>query len=133
MASLVEALDLLGRAHTLQSQTIEPGDARAVETRKDATMTLSSATRRWFSERTWSSDSIGLTIVRYFQHIPAALLRASSWVRIPLRTSLTHSKQYTTPPSSNSTHTTLSPPSPPLYRKNHIHPRASRPAVPLWH
>jgi hypothetical protein len=63
MASLVEALDLLGRAHTLQSQTIEPGDARAVETRKDATLTLSSATRRWFSERTWAVDGMGLTIV----------------------------------------------------------------------
>lgn len=63
MASLVEALDLLGRAHTLQSQTIEPGDTRAVETRKDATLTLSSATRRWFSERTWVADGMGLTIV----------------------------------------------------------------------
>ncbi|KAK8869490.1 hypothetical protein IAR55_000055 [Kwoniella newhampshirensis] len=48
MAYLVEALDLLGRAHTLQSQMLEPGDARGLEARKDMTMTLTTTAKRWF-------------------------------------------------------------------------------------
>lgn len=50
MAYLVEALDLLGRSHTLQSRVVEPNDAREVEHRKDMTMTLTSAAKRWFAE-----------------------------------------------------------------------------------
>ena len=50
LAHLVEALDLCGRAHTLQSQVIDPGDSRAVDRRRDASVTLSSAARRWFGE-----------------------------------------------------------------------------------
>ncbi|WWD01064.1 hypothetical protein V866_008002 [Kwoniella sp. B9012] len=49
MAYLVEALDLLGRAHTLQSQMLEPGDARAMSNRKDKTLQLTAATKRWFA------------------------------------------------------------------------------------
>jgi hypothetical protein len=66
MAYLVEALDLLGRAHTLQSQIIEPGDARAVEIRKDVTMTLTSAAKRWYSDlpiREGHQSAISLMIV----------------------------------------------------------------------
>ena len=50
LSYLVEALDLLGRAHTLQTQTIEPGDLRAVEVRKDFTLTITSASRRWYTK-----------------------------------------------------------------------------------
>ncbi|WVW82740.1 hypothetical protein I302_104751 [Kwoniella bestiolae CBS 10118] len=49
MAFLVEALDLLGRAHTLQSQMLEPGDARAMSNRKDKTLQLTASTKRWFA------------------------------------------------------------------------------------
>nr|XP_031861042.1 uncharacterized protein CI109_003402 [Kwoniella shandongensis]KAA5528114.1 hypothetical protein CI109_003402 [Kwoniella shandongensis] len=48
MAYLVEALDLLGRSHTLQTQMLEPGDARGLEARKDMTMTLTTTAKRWF-------------------------------------------------------------------------------------
>ena len=48
-AYLVEALDLLGRSHTLQGQVIEAGDARAVDRRRDASVTLTSAAKRWFA------------------------------------------------------------------------------------
>jgi hypothetical protein len=66
LAYLVEALDLLGRAHTLQSQVIEPGDIRAVEVRRDQSMTITSAARRWFGELPKAEDSMGLMIVRPF-------------------------------------------------------------------
>jgi hypothetical protein len=67
LAFLVEALDLQGRAHTLQSQVIEPGDSRAVEARKDQSMTLTSASKRWFNDlplRDQRQDSMSLMIVR---------------------------------------------------------------------
>jgi len=66
MAYLVEALDLLGRAHTLQSRTVEVNDAREVELRKDMTMTLTSAAKRWFAElplADWEVGSMTLVIV----------------------------------------------------------------------
>jgi hypothetical protein len=69
LAYLVEALDLLGRAHTLQSQVIEPGDIRAVEVRKDQTMTLTSSAKRWFGDlgsglkEAYRQDSMTLMIV----------------------------------------------------------------------
>ena len=63
LSHLVEALDLLGRAHTLQSQVIEPGDTRAVEVRRDMSMTISSAARRWFGDLDKREDSMGLMIV----------------------------------------------------------------------
>jgi hypothetical protein len=63
LSHLVEALDLLGRAHTLQSQVIEPGDTRAVEVRRDMSMTITSAARRWFGEVVKREDSMGLMIV----------------------------------------------------------------------
>jgi hypothetical protein len=65
LAYLVEALDLLGRAHTLQSQVIEPGDARAVEVRKDQSMTLTSAAKRWLNDLPVKDrgDSMSLMIV----------------------------------------------------------------------
>jgi hypothetical protein len=66
MAYLVEALDLLGRAHTLQSRTVEANDSREVELRKDMTMTLTSAARRWFADLPlshWEVSSISLVIV----------------------------------------------------------------------
>lgn len=69
MAYLVEALDLLGRAHTLQVQTIEAGDMRAIEVRKDMTMTLTSAGKRWMAELPVRDrrDSMSLMIVRVFR------------------------------------------------------------------
>lgn len=51
MAYLVEALDLLGRAHTLQGEKIALGDARGLESRKDMTLTLTTTATRWFSMR----------------------------------------------------------------------------------
>lgn len=66
LAHLVEALDLLGRAHTLQAAVIEPGDARAIQVRKEMTLTLSDAARKWFSsiqERTRRERQDGLTLM----------------------------------------------------------------------
>lgn len=65
-AYLVEALDLLGRSHTLQSQTIDPNDARAVDRRRDSSVTLSSAAKRWFGDlpfRDRPQDAMTLMIV----------------------------------------------------------------------
>ena len=65
-AYLVEALDLLGRAHTLQSQNIDPGDVRAVERRRDSSVSLSSAAQMWFSSLPWETGipgAMGLMIV----------------------------------------------------------------------
>ncbi|TXT08628.1 hypothetical protein VHUM_02756 [Vanrija humicola] len=50
MAYLVEALDLLGRSHSLQSRVLEAHDAREVEHRKDMVMTLTAAAKRWFAD-----------------------------------------------------------------------------------
>lgn len=69
-AYLVEALDLLGRAHTLQSQTFDASDARAVDRRRDASVTLTSAAKRWFSDliviREGPQGALSLMIVRRF-------------------------------------------------------------------
>jgi hypothetical protein len=43
---------------------IEPGDTRAVEVRRDMSMTITSAARRWFGEVVKREDSMGLMIVR---------------------------------------------------------------------
>ncbi|KIY34495.1 hypothetical protein I305_03279 [Cryptococcus gattii E566] len=51
MAYLIEVLDLLGRAHTLQGEKIALGDARGLESRKDMTLTLTTTATRWFSMR----------------------------------------------------------------------------------
>lgn len=82
MAYLVEALDLLGRAHTLQVQTIEPGDMRAIEVRKDMTMTLTSAGKRWMSELpiAGSRDSMSL-MIRSVHH--ATLLKLNAYYAFP--------------------------------------------------
>jgi hypothetical protein len=42
---------------------IEPGDVRAVEVRRDQSMTITSAARRWFNEVPLREDSMGLMIV----------------------------------------------------------------------
>ena len=42
---------------------IEPGDTRAVEVRRDMSMTISSAARRWFGDLDKREDSMGLMIV----------------------------------------------------------------------
>lgn len=66
MAYLVEALDLLGRAHSLQSRVVESNDNREVEHRKDMTMTLTSAAKRWFAAlplATMEQNSMTLVIV----------------------------------------------------------------------
>lgn len=46
---------------------IEPGDARAVEVRKDMSMTLTSASKRWFNDLPLKdgSDSMSLMIVSH--------------------------------------------------------------------
>ncbi|RSH92069.1 hypothetical protein EHS25_008481 [Saitozyma podzolica] len=83
MAYLVEALDLLGRAHTLQSQIIEPGDARAVEIRKDVTMTLTSAAKRWYSDlpiREGHQSAISL-MIQGIHH--ATLLKLNAYYAFP--------------------------------------------------
>lgn len=70
-AYLVEALDLLGRSHTLQGQTIDPGDARAVERRRDSSISLSSAARRWYGDlpfRDRQQDAMTIMIVSFGHH-----------------------------------------------------------------
>jgi hypothetical protein len=49
-AFLVEALDLLGRAHALQSRPVDVQDPRAMESRKDATSAITSAANRWYHD-----------------------------------------------------------------------------------
>lgn len=49
-AFFVEALDLLGRAHALQSRPVDVQDARAMESRKDATSAITSAANRWYHD-----------------------------------------------------------------------------------
>ena len=63
---LVEVLDLCGRAHTLQAQVLDPSDARAVDRRRDASVTLTSAARRWFGDlpvREGRQNGLSLMIV----------------------------------------------------------------------
>jgi hypothetical protein len=65
-AYLVEALDLCGRSHTLQSQTIDPSDSRAVDRRRDSSVTLTSAAKRWFGDLPFKNrqqDAMTLMIV----------------------------------------------------------------------
>ncbi|CAK9782693.1 hypothetical protein CC85DRAFT_92279 [Cutaneotrichosporon oleaginosum] len=81
MAYLVEALDLLGRAHTLQTRTVEPSDAREVEHRKDMTMTLTSAARRWFSDLPpLEAGSMSLVIQAIYH---ATLLKLNAYYAYP--------------------------------------------------
>lgn len=48
LAFVVEALDLLGRAHTLHTRSVDPNDLREIDDRKDMTMTITAAATRWF-------------------------------------------------------------------------------------
>jgi hypothetical protein len=81
-AYLVEALDLLGRSHTLQSETIDPNDARAVDRRRDGSLSLSGAARRWFGDlpfRDGPQNAMTLMIVRVLVSIlPLKLTIAAS-------------------------------------------------------
>ncbi|ORY30412.1 fungal-specific transcription factor domain-domain-containing protein [Naematelia encephala] len=63
LAYLVESLDLVGRAHTLQCGEIDPSDSRAVERRKDASVTLSSAARRWFEAMPLRGERTSMALV----------------------------------------------------------------------
>ena len=75
-AYLVEALDLLGRSHTLQGQTIDPSDARAVERRRDSSISLSSAARRWYGDlpfRDQQQDAMTIMIVSRLGLFPSAV------------------------------------------------------------
>jgi hypothetical protein len=67
MANLVQVLDVLGKAHMLHSESIVPGDLRAVEMRKDMTLTLSVTSNRWYESRYGSGggemDPMNLVIV----------------------------------------------------------------------
>ncbi|BEI94281.1 uncharacterized protein CcaverHIS019_0607400 [Cutaneotrichosporon cavernicola] len=81
MAYLVEALDLLGRAHTLQTRTVEPNDARQVEHRKDMTMTLTTAARRWFADLPdLEAGSMSLVIQAIYH---ATLLKLNAYYAYP--------------------------------------------------
>lgn len=65
-AYLVEALDLLGRAHTLHTRVVEASDGREIEARKDMTITLTSAAKRWFANlgiRDGDQTALSLMIV----------------------------------------------------------------------
>lgn len=46
----IEALDLLGRAHSLQSRPVDMQDPRAMESRRDATSAITSAAKRWYHD-----------------------------------------------------------------------------------
>lgn len=75
----MEALDLLGRAHTLQAQVIEPGDQRAVQDRKEMTLTLTQAAREWFASvegniRGGRQDGMTLMIVSLAFLLSSSLL-----------------------------------------------------------
>lgn len=57
---------MLGKAHMLHSESLIPGDLRAVEMRKDMTLTLSVTSKRWYSsmyEGTEPDDPMSLVIV----------------------------------------------------------------------
>ncbi|KAJ9117488.1 hypothetical protein QFC22_004338 [Naganishia vaughanmartiniae] len=49
-AFFIEALDLLGRAHSLQSRPVDMQDPRAMESRRDATSAITSAAKRWYHD-----------------------------------------------------------------------------------
>ena len=49
-AFFAESLDLMGRAHALQSRSVDVQDPRAMETRKDATSAIVSAATRWYMD-----------------------------------------------------------------------------------
>lgn len=83
MAYLVEALDLLGRSHSLQSRVIEANDAREVEHRKDMVMTLTSAAKRWFGDLPLSQMTPGpmpLVIAGVYH---ATLLKLNAYYAYP--------------------------------------------------
>jgi len=66
MANLVQVLDVLGKAHMLHSESLIPGDLRAIEMRKDMTLTLSVTSKRWYSstyQRAGPDDPMSLVIV----------------------------------------------------------------------
>lgn len=73
LSYLVEALDHLGRAHTLQAEVIEPGDNKAIQHRKEVTAELTEAAQGWFEGagmiRDGRQDGLSLMIVSYhFAH-----------------------------------------------------------------
>lgn len=64
MAYLVEAIDLLGRSHTIQTGVIEPGDNKAVENRKEKTNKLTKAAKDWFETLPFKDgNQTGLTLM----------------------------------------------------------------------
>lgn len=81
-AYLVEAVDLLGRAHTLQAETIDSSDARAVERRRDASTTLTSAAKRWFADLALRQDHTALSLmVQGIHH--ATILKLNAYYAFP--------------------------------------------------
>ncbi|ORX38872.1 fungal-specific transcription factor domain-domain-containing protein [Kockovaella imperatae] len=80
---LVEVLDLCGRAHTLQSQVLDPSDARAVDRRRDASVTLNSAARRWFAHlplKDGRQNGLSLMVQAIFH---ATLLKVNAYYAFP--------------------------------------------------
>ena len=73
---LIEIMDLLGRVHTLHCQKLDPQDVRGVQLRKDQTLTLTCAARRWYSNlplRQGSQDALSLMTVSLPLAIPPPL------------------------------------------------------------
>ncbi|KAL1406275.1 hypothetical protein Q8F55_007971 [Vanrija albida] len=79
MAYLVEAADLLGRAHSLQSRVVEH-DSRDVESRKDMVLTLTAAARRWFASVPAIPGAMGLVIAGVYH---ATLLKLNAYYAFP--------------------------------------------------
>ncbi|GMK57850.1 hypothetical protein CspeluHIS016_0406840 [Cutaneotrichosporon spelunceum] len=81
MAYLVAVLDLLGRAHTLQTRTVEPHDTREAEHRKDMTMALTGAARRWFASLPDLPPGSMSLVIQAIYH--ATLLKLNAYYAYP--------------------------------------------------
>ncbi|KAL7422894.1 hypothetical protein Q5752_002191 [Cryptotrichosporon argae] len=87
LAVLVEALDLLGRAHQLHARVVDPADAREIEDRRDTTVALTRAATRWMAalESTGgvpAGDAIGMgLVIRAIHH--ATLLKLNAYYAFP--------------------------------------------------
>ncbi|KAI9636462.1 fungal-specific transcription factor domain-containing protein [Dioszegia hungarica] len=85
LAHLVEALDLLGRAHTLQAEVIEPGDSSAILARKEMTIDLTGAARGCFEAvgpSVTGGRQDGLTLMIQAIH-HATLLKLNAYYAYP--------------------------------------------------
>lgn len=77
MAFLIEAVDLLGRAHTLQSR---PDADQGEEFKRDAAITLSASARRWYQDLPALDGATGLCVKGIYH---ATMLKINAYYAYP--------------------------------------------------